>query len=204
MSAQLLSRLTLAAAVAFLLFSIGCHQTRRSTNGSASRSESTPWDSYVNQFLESYFVAHPDFAVRAGRHEFDGKLPDWSADGLSREIKRLHEERDRVKDFDDSDLDGRQLLERDYLLSVIDADLFWLESAEWPFRCPQFYAEGIDPDVYVSREYASLDQRLRGYIAYARAIPTALDQIRKNLRTPLPKSYVNIWSYYIWRSRFVL
>jgi uncharacterized protein (DUF885 family) len=191
MSAQSLSRLALATTITFLLFTIAC-QHRRSTNEMASRGDSTSWDSHVNQFLEDYFVAHPDFAVRAGRHEFDGKLPDWSTEGLSREIHRLHAERDRVNDFDDSALDKRQRLERDYVLSVIDADLFWLESAEWPLRCPQFYADGIDPDVYVSREYAPLDQRLRAYVAYAKAIPAALDQIRKNLRTPLPKSYVNI------------
>ena len=75
---------------------------------------------------------------------------------------------------------------------MIDADLFWIESAQWPFRCPQFYADSIDPDVYVSREYAPLDQRLKAYTAYAKAIPTAVEQIRKNLRTPLPKTFVNI------------
>ena len=59
-------------------------------------------------------------------------------------------------------------------------------------RNPQFYADAIDPDVYVSRPYAPLDQRLRAYTSYAKAIPTALEQIRKNLRTPLPKTYVQI------------
>jgi hypothetical protein len=43
----------------------------------------------VNHFIEAYFVAHPDFAVDAGRHEFDGKLPDWSPAALSKEAERL-------------------------------------------------------------------------------------------------------------------
>ncbi|MFN2516307.1 MAG: DUF885 domain-containing protein [Pyrinomonadaceae bacterium] len=155
-------------------------------------SGTTSWDSYVNEFLEAYFAAHPDFAVRAGRHEFDGQLPDWSAEGIAKEGKRLHAEKDRVKNFPDTALDDRQRFERDYIASIIDSDLFWLESAEWPSRSPQFYADAIDPDVYVSREYAPLDQRLRAYTAYARAIPIAVDQIRKNLRTPLPKTFVKI------------
>ncbi|HAF21309.1 MAG TPA: DUF885 domain-containing protein, partial [Blastocatellia bacterium] len=157
-----------------------------------NRSSSKSWDSYVNDFLEAYFVAHPDFAVRAGRHEFDGKLPDWSVDGIKKEITRLHAEKDRIAGFQDAALDERQRFERDYVASVIDGDLFWLQSAEWPFRSPQFYADSIDPDVYVSREYAPLDQRLRAYTSYAKAIPAAVDQIRKNLRTPLPKTFVNI------------
>jgi hypothetical protein len=149
------------------------------------------WDTYVNGFLEAYFVARPDFAVRAGRHEFDGKLPDWSAEGIANEIKRLRAEKDRVSRFKNG-LNERQRFERDYILSVVNADLFWLESAEWPYRNPFFYGDALDPDVYVSRPYAPLDQRLRAYTAYARAVPTALEQIRKNLRTPLPKTYVDI------------
>jgi uncharacterized protein (DUF885 family) len=150
------------------------------------------WDSYVNEFLEDYFKAHPDFAVRQGRHEFDGKLPDWSAEGFAKEAKRLHAEKEHVAAFPELSLSPRQRFERDYIASVIDADLFWIDSAEWPFRCPQYYADSIDPDVYVSREYAPLEQRLKAYTAYAKAIPTAVEQIRKNLRTPLPKTFVAI------------
>lgn len=193
MSAKLFLRLVLAAVFALLLLSSACQQTNQPTNQTAMQtSDSTAWDSYVNEFLEAYFVAHPDFAVRAGRHQFDGQLPDWSAAGLARESKRLHAEKDRVAGFQDSALSERQRFEREYVASVIDSDLFWLESAEWPMRCPQFYADAIDPDVYVSREYAPLDQRLKAYTAYAKAVPVALDQIRKNLRSPLPKTFVNI------------
>ena len=176
--------------ISLLLLSVACHRTSRSNRGGFGAR--VPWDAYVNEFLESYFAAHPDFAVRAGRHDFDGKLPDWSAEGIAAEIKRLHVEKDRVHGFGDNALNERQRFERDYVTAVIDSDLFWLESAEWPFRCPQFYADAIDPDVYVSREYAPLDARLRAYTNYAKSIPVALEQIRKNLRTPLPKTFVNI------------
>ncbi|MEO8433713.1 MAG: DUF885 domain-containing protein [Pyrinomonadaceae bacterium] len=161
-------------------------------NQKATTESSQSWDSFVNEFLESYFVSHPDFAVHAGRHEFDGKLPDWSSESIASENKRLHGMKDRARAFADSALDERQRFERDYLVSVVDGELFWRESAEWPFRNPYFYADGIDPDVYVSREYAPLDQRLRAYTAYAKSIPTALAQVHKNLRTPLPKSYLKI------------
>jgi hypothetical protein len=89
-------------------------------------------------------------------------------------------------------LNERERFERDYLDGVIDADLFWLESVEWPFRCPQYYGDAIDPDVYVSRQYAPLEQRLTAYTNYAKSVPAAVAQIRKNLRTPLPRTYVNI------------
>ena len=193
MSAKFLLRLMSVAVFAFLLATISCQPANQPNNQPAMNvSDSAAWDSYVNEFLEAYFVAHPDFAVRAGRHEFDGKLPDWSAEGFASEAKRLHAEKARVAGFPELTLSPRQRFERDYIASVIDADLFWIESAQWPFRCPQFYADAIDPDVYVSREYAPLDQRLKAFTAYAKAIPTAVEQIRKNLRTPLPKTFVNI------------
>ena len=193
MSAKFLLRLSLAATFALLLLSIACQQSNQSNNQPAMKAnDSKSWDSYLNEFLEAYFVAHPDFAVRAGRHEFDGKLPDWSAEGLAKGIKRLHAEKDRIAGFQDAALTEQQRFEREYVGSVIDGELFWLESAEWPMRCPQFYADSIDPDVYVSREYAPLDQRLKAYTAYAKAVPAAIAEIRKNLRTPLPKTFVNI------------
>ncbi|MDX6612974.1 MAG: hypothetical protein QOD75_2160 [Blastocatellia bacterium] len=178
--------------IATLLFTLSCQQPGSPGNSSSSNQGANSWEVFVNEFLESYFSAHPDFAARAGRHEFDGKLPDWTAAGIAAEIKRLHAMKDRAHAFAEATLNERQRFERDYLTSVVDGELFWLESAEWPFRNPYFYADGIDPDVYVSREYAPLDQRLRAYTAYAKAIPAALAEVRKNLRTPLPKSYVKI------------
>ncbi|HLE62290.1 MAG TPA: DUF885 family protein, partial [Pyrinomonadaceae bacterium] len=175
----------------FILFSLtllsaGCVRI----NERQQTEQRQSWNSYVDEFLEAYFVAHPDFAVRAGRHEFDGRLPDWSAGGIAKEVSRLRSEKERVAKF--RDLNESDSFERDYLDAVIDADLFWLDSAEWPFRCPQFYADGIDPDVYVSRQYAPVSQRIVAYTRYAKAVPAALQEIRKNLRTPLPRTFVNI------------
>ena len=152
------------------------------------------WTAFVSRFVEEYLEAHPAFAVVAGRHEFDGRLPDWSREGIAREVARLHEQKRTALAFSDDRLSQRQRFDRDYVISRIDHDLFWLEVAEWPFRCPAFYfswmMDSLDPNVYVAREYAPLDQRLRAYTKYARAVPRAAAQIRANLRTPLPRTYI--------------
>ncbi len=150
------------------------------------------WKSYVDQFINSYLAAHPDFAVNAGRHEYDGKLPDWSRIGIQREITRLRAEREQALSFDPAFLDEDQRLEREYLLAVIDGSLFWLDSAKWPFRNPYFYGDALDPNVYLTREYAPPATRLRAYIDYAKAIPHAAEQIRNNLHPPLPRTYIEI------------
>ena len=161
----------------------GCHTAPQPTR-------SADWDKYVADYLEAYFAVHPEIAVVEGRHEFDGKLPDWSKAGLDREVARLHSERARAAAFTDN-LDQRQQFERDYVIAQIDSDLFWLESARWPYRDPYFYSFSVDPEVYLTRPYAPLEQRMRAFINYEKALPAALDQIRENLQTSMPRTYVD-------------
>jgi len=149
------------------------------------------WDTLVSDYLESTFTARPDIAVFAGRHEHDGRLPDWSETGLEAERARLEEWRMRIGRSDTNMLDTARRFERDYVLSQIDGDLFWLERAEWPRRSPAWYAGGLDPDVYVTRKYAPLEQRMRAYITYARNVPAATQQIRASLRPPFPRTYID-------------
>lgn len=179
--------------VSLLLNLTGCQNPAPQNSQPVAQTQSSEtWDSFVENYIKEFFNARPDAAVVAGRHEYDGKLPDWSADGIKKEIARLHAIRERAMGFSESALDVRQRFERDYLIARTDGELFWLESAEWPFKNPYYYADGLDPDVYLTREYAPLPERLRAYTAYAKNVPAALTQIRGNLRTPLARPYIKI------------
>jgi hypothetical protein len=74
----------------------------------------------------------------------------------------------------------------------VDQDLFWLETARSPFRSPFFYADALDPNTYVAREYAPLEERLRAYTAYAREVPRFTAHLRANIETPLPRSFAEV------------
>ena len=152
---------------------------------------STSWTSARDAFVEEYLKAHPVFAVVAGRHEYDGTLPDWSAEGIAAEIARLKASKTRALRFEDSSLSAGERFERDLLVARIDRDLFWLETAEAPFRNPSFYldwaGDNLDPGPYLTRNYAPLETRMRAYTKYAQSIPRAAEQIRANLRTPLAR-----------------
>ena len=156
------------------------------------------WDAYVQSFLEDYFRANPPFAVFQGRHEYDGKLPDWSRQGFEAEIARLHHQTAVATALDApapqplQQLDDRRQFQRRYLLAVIDRDLFWLEEARFPWRNPSFYADALDPNVYVTRPYAPLPERMKAQTAWSRNVPAALAQIRSTLQTPLPLPLVEI------------
>jgi hypothetical protein len=150
------------------------------------------WDRFVSQYIEDFFAAHPAFAVVQGRHEFDGQLPDWSAEGLAREVIRLHQARELALNFTDESLGEEGQYQREYLLAAIDRALFWLEKAEWPFVNPAYYfdwmSDSLDPSTYITLNYAPLEERIKSYTRYAQSIPRAVDQIRANLRMPMART----------------
>jgi hypothetical protein len=153
---------------------------------------SQQWTTVANGFIEDYFHAQPFFAAQQGRHEFDGQLPDLSAHGIKREIASLHDSRNQIAAVDPAPLEPRERFDRQYLLSVIDRDLFWLEKARFPFSNPYWYLGNLDPDMYLHRNYASLSVRMKAFIKYARGIPKMATDIQANLQGPLPKTYVEL------------
>jgi uncharacterized protein (DUF885 family) len=152
----------------------------------------TAWQDFVDRYIEEYLAAHPAYAVVQGRHQYDGMLPDWSAEGLKGEIARLRQAREAALAFKDQDLGKMGSFQREYLLAAIDRNLFWLEKAEWPARSPDFYfdwiSDSLAPAPYVALDYAPLAERMQAYTRYATNIPRAAAQIRANLRMPMART----------------
>ncbi len=169
-------RLTL---VATLLITAGCNQ---------SKSDAI-WAQHLKLFQEDYFAFNPPNAVSQGRHEFDGQLPDWTAAGLKKKADWLNAAHAQTVKF--SEVDPAQRFEREYLLSLIDTELFWLQDSGFSSRNPAYYTGALDPSTYLARPYAAAEVRLKAFIKYLRAVPAAAGSIRANLRTPLPKTYVS-------------
>jgi hypothetical protein len=183
-----------AALSGVLLFAItACNQAAPPPPKPAGPSPaSQAWIKLSNAFIEDYMTAQPAFAAQSGRHEFDGQLPDLSAHGIKREIARLHDQHDQISAVDPAGLQPRERFDRETLLAVVDKDLFWIEKTQFPFSNPGWYISQIDPDMYLSRNYAALDVRMKAYIKYALAIPRMTVSIKENLKSPLPRTYVEL------------
>src|ERR1700749_2477980 len=184
---------TVAISAALTLIISGCGQSTpppQKPKGPSAASQA--WIKVSNAFIEDYMQAQPAFAVQSGRHEYDGQLPDLSSHGIKREIARLHDQRDQISAVDPKSLEPRERFDRDYLLAVVDKDLFWMEKTSFPFTNPAWYLGHIDPDVYLSRNYAPLDKRIKAYIKYAQGIPKVASAIKENLKSPMPKTYVEL------------
>ncbi|MGP1664402.1 MAG: DUF885 domain-containing protein, partial [Rhodanobacter sp.] len=189
----------LPALVAVALLS-GCRQDDASRPPAATSATSAPavadqsaaFETAVEGLIDGAFQHSPTFAAKAGKHEFDGKLPDYSPAGLKATGDWLHAQRDKFAAFGDAALDAKHRFQRDYVLAVIDGQLFWLEDSGFPYNNPAFYLGDLSPSMYLTRPYAPPAQRMVAFVAYQEALPTAIEQIKANFKLPLPASYIDL------------
>ncbi|WP_374943606.1 DUF885 domain-containing protein [Sphingomonas sp.] len=149
------------------------------------------WAAFRDAFIERGFQLDPSNAVYQGRHDFDGGLADWSEAGLKRQRDFYHAAITDAQGFAGT-LSDADRFERAYLVQVAKGKLFWLEDADQPHRNPAWYVGGgLDPNVYIARNYAAKPVRMRALIRFLDHVPAAAANIRANLKTPMPLSYVN-------------
>jgi len=167
-------------------------QSADAADESRAPAPSDAWVAFVDQYIEDYLATHPGFAVVQGRHEYDGQLQDWSAEGIAQEVARLRRAREQALAFAEAELGREGSFQREYLVAAIDRALFWLDKAEWPFVNPAFYfdwmSDSLDPSPYITLDYAPLEERMKAYTRYARSVVRAAAQIRDNLRMPMSRT----------------
>jgi uncharacterized protein (DUF885 family) len=150
----------------------------------------TDWKAFAQHSVDQYFTLNPDFAVYEGDHSHDGQLPDWSEAGLKQRADFLHKLIADAQAF--TGLSKEDAFERDYLVQVAQGQLFFLEDADSPHTNPAFYISSLDPNVYISRDYADKPTRLKAMILFFNQIPAAAKNIRANLKTPMPASFYKL------------
>ena len=157
--------------------------------GSCTASTTTQgWDAFVQKTIDGWLAIDPSFAIYQGAHQYDGKLADWSDKGLKANAEFLKKVIADANAF--GGLGDKQRFERDYMVKVAEGQLFWLEDADSPHSNPQYYTGAFDPNVYLTREYADKPTRMKALIAFFNAVPGNAAQVKANLKTPLPETYI--------------
>jgi uncharacterized protein (DUF885 family) len=159
-----------------------------SCNAVTATKPEAKWKDFVQHTVDKYFALNPSDAIYQGDHHYDGQLPDWSPAGLKAKADFLHQVIAEASGY--KNLSKADAFERDYLVHVMQGQLFFLEDADQPHRNPAFYTDALDPNVYVSRDYADKPTRMKALTAFFNQVPSRAQQIRANLKTPLPASFV--------------
>jgi uncharacterized protein (DUF885 family) len=170
------------ALLALLLGSIAC----------AAQTQDAEYEAVAEEYVKTYLAAHPLQGTALGLHEYDGKISDYSRLALEAELSRLRRFDDRLAKFDPRKLSPRQSIDLRMLQTAVKRDLFEMQDMSIFERNPMVYARAGDVNVYIKRNFAPLEDRVRSLIAIESQIPNILIAARTNLDEKLPKPFVEL------------
>ena len=180
-----------AKAAALLLFA-GLAACGRTEDQSATPVEEAkaPWAEFAATTVAAYYERNPERAVNAGLHQYDGKIRDLRPATVADYVEWARRTRAAAEAYDG--LDGMEAFERDYLVNKMDEEVFDMETADLLSTSPAAYVSQLGFSVYLDRDYAPLDVRMRGYTKYVSRFPAFLETMKVNLRPPLASPLIEM------------
>jgi len=143
-----------------------------------------------DEFISGYLEWRPQDGTSLGLHEYDGKVSDYSMESINGEINRLKKYEKELLAIDTTALSSKILYDYKILLNSIRSDIFDFEVREGYRKNPMTYAGVIGVDIYIKRNFALLEDRLKSIIAIQKEASKVYENARKNLNDSLPKSYI--------------
>jgi len=160
--------------------------------GFAAETEDGEYEAVAEEYIKGYLGAHPLEGTALGLHEYDGKISDYSRLALDAELSRLRRFDDRLSKFDPGKLSPRQFIDLRILQAAVKKDLFEMQDMSVFERNPMVYARAADVNVYIKRNFAPLEDRVRSLVAIESQIPNILIAGRTNLNEVVPRPYVEL------------
>ena len=163
-----------------------------SGNSFAAQTADSEYEAVAEEYIKGYPAAHPLEGTALGLHDYDGKISDYSRLAVDAELSRLRRFDDRLAKFDPAKLSPRQSIDLRILQAAVKKDLFEMQDMSVFERNPMIYARAADVNVYIKRNFAPLEDRVRSLAAIECQIPNILIAARTNLNDVLPKPYVEL------------
>jgi uncharacterized protein (DUF885 family) len=179
-------------AFSFILFLTALSLFSKSVQSFAAETEDGEYEAVAEEYIKGYLGAHPLEGTALGLHEYDGKITDYSRLALDAELSRLRRFDDRLAKFDPGKLSPRQSIDLRILQAAVKKDLFEMQDMSVFERNPMVYARAADVNVYIKRNFAPLEDRVRSLVAIESQIPNILIAARTNLNAVVPKPYVEL------------
>ena len=158
----------------------------------AAQTQDAEYEGVAEEYVKTYLAAHPLQGTALGFHEYDGKINDYSRLALDAELSRLRRFDDRLAKFDPAKLSPRQSIDLRILQAAVKRELFEMQDMSVFERNPMVYARAGDVNVYIKRNFAPLEDRVRSLVAIESQIPNILIAARTNLDEKLPKPFVEL------------
>jgi Bacterial protein of unknown function (DUF885) len=163
---------------------VACSQTEDSVVEVAKK----PWAEFAANAVAEYYRRNPESAVDAGLHQYDGVIRDLSPESVADYLAWVRQIRSEAGSYDD--LEGMDAFERDYFVASMNEEEFNFDTADYLATNPFAYVSVLSFSVYIDREYAPLDERMRGFTKYVAQFPTYFETMQSNLQPPLASPFI--------------
>jgi uncharacterized protein (DUF885 family) len=161
-------------------------------NSFAAQTADSDYEAVAEEYIKGYLAARPLQGTALGLHEYHGKITDYSRLALDAELSRLRRFDDRLNKFDPTKLSPRQSIDLRILQAAVKRDLFEMQDMSAFERNPMVYARAADVNVYIKRNFAPLEDRVRSLVAIESQIPNIVIAARTNLNETLPRPFVEL------------
>ncbi len=167
----------------------GSEQPAASQPAASQQPTASPWASFRETYLEEWLAANPTRAIDLGKHEYDGMLPDYAPAAQAAYVQKLDRWAQQASAVDAAQMSEAERFEREYLLSDLEEERFWLTEVKILDRNPLIWGYTAFPSVYLTREYAPLPERLDAFNTYLGNLPAYLETMRTTIKGPIPRTW---------------
>ena len=144
----------------------------------------------AEEYLAGYLAWRPQTGTALGFHEYDGKVTDYSQASLDTELARLKSFEQRLCLLNTNRLSQQAYYDYRILCSSIRREIFGFEQMQSYSQNPMTYAGALDVNIYIKRNFAPLEDRVRSIITVLNAAPQITSAARANLAQSLPRPQV--------------
>src|ERR1019366_3690910 len=144
----------------------------------------------ADEYIAGYLAWRPQTGTSLGLHEYDGKVTDYSQASLGAELTRLKSFDQRLGQLKASHLSPQAFYDYRILRSANQREIFGFEQMRIYSDNPMTYAGALDVNIYIKRNFAPLEERVRSVVAILNQAPRIISAARANLVESLPRPQV--------------
>src|SRR5712671_3949559 len=142
------------------------------------------FEAFAQKYVQELLDRAPETATRLGEHRNDGRLNDYSAQGVERDLSAAKGGLAELARIDLKKLSAEDAVDYRILKNRLEAEVYALETLrDWQWN-PLDYNVGRAIYALVAREFAPPEQRLRSVIGRLNGVPVVVAAAKANLKNP--------------------
>jgi uncharacterized protein (DUF885 family) len=164
-------------------------QSARAANPPSNAADAK-FNELSEEYIAGYLAWRPQIGTSLGLHQYDGKVTDYSRASLDAELARLKRFDQQLATLDPKSLSLQAYYDFRILDAAVKNEIFQFEEVEGYTKNPMTYAGVLDVNIYIKRDFAPLEDRVKSIIAIEKKTPQIIAAARANLEESLAKPFI--------------